>query len=55
MAECEHCKDFNQEKENIKVTDINVGGTFYNYDCPIIYCPNCGKLLNKYKGKVKTK
>lgn len=47
---CEYCKELNTEP-NRMYTDglyINCAG-YYNYRMPIIYCPYCGKLLNRYK------
>lgn len=49
MAKCNYCKEFNREKKDIEITDIRIGGIFYNYNCPLKYCPSCGKLLSKYK------
>jgi hypothetical protein len=53
MKKCEYCKDFDGEKEDIEITGINVGGSFYNYNCPITHCPACGKLLDKYNKEDK--
>lgn len=50
MANCSYCKDFNEEKEEIGITELRLGNDgYYNYECPIKYCPNCGKILNRYK------
>ncbi len=45
MEECEYCKDFNEESGHMEITEIAIKGTYFFYDCPIRYCPNCGKLL----------
>lgn len=47
---CKYCSDFNEEKEEMEVSQIYLSSSaYFNYECPIIYCPNCGKKLNKYK------
>ena len=50
MEECQYCNDFNNEKEEMIIDKIYIqtAGHFW-YQCPIKYCPNCGKILNKYK------
>lgn len=51
MADCKYCKEFNEEKKEITIDEIMIGTTYYIYECPIKYCPNCGTILNKYKSK----
>ena len=52
MKKCKYCKDFNEEKEDIQITQLEIGTDgYYNYECPIKYCPNCGMMLRKYKIK----
>lgn len=51
MKECKYCKDFNEESEEIRIEQIQVSTLgYYNYDCPIKYCPSCGKVLDRYSG-----
>lgn len=51
---CKYCKDFNEEKQDIEVDGIKIRSAgYYNYSVPIIYCPACGKILNKYKNRTK--
>lgn len=47
---CEYCEELNTESEMISTDEIllNLSGHFY-YSMPIIYCPNCGEMLDKYK------
>ena len=46
---CSFCKDLNEEKEDIKVTEIYISGAgYYGYGIPINYCPKCGEILKKY-------
>lgn len=49
---CKYCKEFIEEitrtyqKQKISIVEICVGyDGYYKYECPINYCPNCGKLL----------
>jgi hypothetical protein len=44
---CKYCKDFNNEKEKIQISQITIKGLYYNYDCPIKFCPNCGIELRQ--------
>lgn len=46
---CKYCKDFNEEKSEMQIYEIYVEESYYIYECPIRYCPNCGKILNKYR------
>jgi Fe-S cluster assembly iron-binding protein IscA len=47
---CQYCKDLNNEKEKMKFVEIYIQRAgCYDYECPIKYCPNCGKILNRYK------
>jgi anaerobic ribonucleoside-triphosphate reductase len=50
MEKCQYCKDLNTEKEEMKIVEIYIQRAgYYGYRCPIKYCPNCGKILDKYK------
>lgn len=53
MNECTYCKELNEEKYPITITEIKVQGSYYNWGCEIKYCPHCGKLLTKYRKKDK--
>lgn len=47
---CRFCSDFNEENEDMTIEQIKIGEDgYFNYECPMKYCPNCGKILNKYK------
>lgn len=46
---CPYCKDFNDEKYQINICEVEVQGGYYHYYCPINYCPNCGKILKRFK------
>lgn len=47
---CKYCKDLNEEKERITIEELHLHPSgYYNYSIPLIHCPNCGKILNKYK------
>lgn len=49
MAKCTHCDDFNDEPKYIEMSQILIDSVgFYNYSCPINFCPNCGKELNRH-------
>ena len=53
---CKYCKDFNEEKEDMQIVKLEIGTDgYYNYECPIKYCPNCGMILEKYKIKQNNK
>jgi rubrerythrin len=50
---CKYCKDFNEEKNDMEIYEIDIIGVgYFFYDCPIRYCPACGKILDKYKDKL---
>ena len=50
MSKCKYCEDFNKEKEEMKIYELEVGyQEFYFYECLIKYCPACGTILDKYK------
>ena len=42
---CQYCKDFKEEKFPIEISELRIEGSYYNYHCPINYCPNCGKPI----------
>jgi len=48
MEECPWCRDLNEEKERIYVSEIKINGWAYNFGIPIIHCPVCGKILRRY-------
>lgn len=51
MEYCKYCKDFNEEKEIMEICQIYISAIqgYFNYNCPVKYCPFCGKILNRYK------
>jgi hypothetical protein len=54
MDKCKYCKDFNEEQESIDIHTIRLESSgYYNYDCPIRYCPYCGTILKKYEANIK--
>jgi phage FluMu protein Com len=50
---CEYCKDLNAEKQDMEVSQIHMLDGWFNYEIPIKYCPNCGKILKKYENKTE--
>jgi hypothetical protein len=49
---CKACKELNEEKNDIDIYGIHISGAgYYNYEMPIIHCPVCGTILDKYKDK----
>lgn len=51
MKHCEYCKDLNEEKEDIEISELFIQHSYYEYYMPIIYCPVCGKKLKKFEGE----
>ena len=52
MDGCKYCKELNEEQCRMFVDGLYINGTgYYNYSIPIIYCPKCGKMLDKYINK----
>lgn len=48
---CKYCEELNEESCEIRVCEIIIQGSYYFYDIPIHYCPNCGaKLIKGHKG-----
>lgn len=47
-TKCTYCKDFNEEKYNINICEVEIQGGYYIYHCPINYCPSCGKRLARF-------
>lgn len=46
---CMWCDDLNTEPNEMSVSEIRISGAgYFNYGIPIIYCPACGKKLDKY-------
>lgn len=49
---CKTCNELNTEKEKMEITCIKLERAgHFNYSIPIIHCPVCGTVLNKYKTK----
>jgi len=44
---CKYCKDFNEEKEEMNMSQLEISGSYYNYECPINFCPNCGLKIKQ--------
>lgn len=53
MNKCKYCKDLNDEKSDMEISQIVINGSYYDYEVPIKFCPNCGKVLKKYVLKSK--
>jgi hypothetical protein len=48
---CKECKDFNERRD---YTSDSFEMCFkWECKCPIKHCPNCGKVLDKYKEEDK--
>lgn len=43
MNGCPYCKQLNEEKYPIEITEIRIQGSYYNWNCHIHYCPYCGE------------
>ena len=51
---CNTCKELNEEKERIKVSEIYIERAgYYSYNMPVIHCPVCGNMLDKYAKMTK--
>lgn len=51
MNECEVCKDLNEEKEQVTITEVKIAGWYYLWGCDIMYCPMCRKkITHKIEG-----
>ena len=48
---CRWCKELNKEDAMINITQVFVGMSYCSFHCPIMYCPVCGKVLDRYKEK----
>lgn len=48
---CKHCDDLNSVDSNIIITEVKVSSISYIYDVdiPVMYCPACGRKLNRYR------
>jgi len=47
---CKFCMELNEEMEDIVIREIWIRSAgYYNWSCQIYHCPNCGRLLKKYK------
>lgn len=54
MSKCETCKELNEEKEQVTITEIRISGGYYNWYRDVLYCPTCGrKITHKQKGRRK--
>lgn len=51
---CMYCEELNEEKEFIETDTIKISRAgYFNYHMPIIHCPACGTILDKYKNMSK--
>ena len=51
---CNTCKELNEEKERFKVSEIYIERAgYYSYNMPVIHCPVCGNMLDKYAKMTK--
>lgn len=50
INDCQFCRELDKEKTEIHIKAIYIYGDagYYNWSCPIRYCPYCGKKLKKY-------
>jgi hypothetical protein len=47
--DCTYCRDLNEEKQTIEVSQVHITDGYYDYNIPIKYCPACGTILKRYK------
>lgn len=46
---CTTCKELNEEKNEISIDSIYIQSAgYYNWHRVIKFCPDCGKILDKY-------
>ena len=46
--ECEFCKDL-EDETNVEITEIKIRSVgYYGWNCPVNYCPACGKRKGVY-------
>lgn len=47
---CKYCKELNEEDTIVEIREVEIKphGCFY-WECPIKYCPNCGKEITGFK------
>lgn len=49
---CKFCNELNEEKERMWIDEIYIASAgYYKYRMPIIHCPYCGEILDKYKNQ----
>lgn len=49
MEDCIFCKELNEEKSEIEIDTIFIRPAgYFNWHCPIRFCPACGTRLKKY-------
>lgn len=49
MKKCQYCKDFKDEEKDMEIAQLLVGSSYYDYECPLNYCPSCGKEIRDEK------
>ena len=46
---CSYCDRLNKEVYEAEITQIKLQWDgWYRFNCPIIYCPSCGRKLKRY-------
>ena len=55
---CDRCRDLIEDRTKhpytiIEITEIRADGSYYNWFCPIHYCPQCGKKIEVKKNETK--
>ena len=47
-TECKYCRELNSERAAVRIDTVRITGGYYKWECEIVHCPHCGKLL-KYE------
>jgi len=45
MNKCKTCEELNEEKEQVRITEVKISGLYYHWYKDILYCPTCGKRI----------
>lgn len=48
-TECKYCRELNSERAAVRIDTVRITGGYYKWECEIVHCPHCGKLLKKYE------
>ena len=54
MSECKICKELNEEKEQVTITEVKIAGWYYHWGCDVMYCPACGRKITHKTGSEET-